>query len=121
MIPEDHDLLVKHSVKLNAICASQSKSEKTIADFIDKIDKRCDKRKDDTQMMQEKTMRTSTFWRIVTVLVAILLVMGASMGLNREMATRNEIQIMNNTKLIERNGIMLNKIIQDIIPHMIKE
>jgi len=115
MTAEDHDLLTKHSVKLDAICASQNRTEKNVLEFIEKIDKRCDKRKDDVQIMHDKTMKSTTFWKLVTILIVILTAMVATMGLNRTISLRNEIQIEHNTELIKKNGNLLNEILNDVL------
>jgi len=109
--PSDHDLLIIHSGQLQAACKMIGETNKTLTDFIVKIDKRCDTRRLETQQIQENAMKTSTFWKILTILVVILMAMMGAMGYNRTVSLQNEIRIENLTKLTETNGQMLNQLL----------
>jgi len=113
--PSDHDLLITHSGQLQSACEMIRDTNKTLTDFIVKIDARCETRKTETTRIQENSMRTSTFWKILTILVVILMAMLGAMGHTRDMVLRNETRIENLTKLTEDNGRMLNQLLRGLV------
>jgi len=97
----DHDLLIKHSVKLDTMCKLQQNIIVKLDSFIDKIDDRCEKRLDLITKEADSAVQNTTFWSLLTILVIVLMAMSATIGFNRTLSNRNEIQIAFNTAQIK--------------------
>lgn len=115
MSPSDHDLLITHSGQLAEACKMIKDTKQSLTDFIEKIDYRCETRRTEIQNAQDKTMRTATFWKILTITVIIIMAMMGAMGYNRTISLRNEVRIENLTKLTEMNSLMLHELLQELM------
>lgn len=113
--PSDHELLIIHSEQLHTMCDMIYDTKKVINDFIVKIDTRCDTRQTEMLHIQDYSMKVSTFWKILTITVIIIMSMMGAMGYNRTVALRNEVRIESLTKLTEMNSQMLHQLLQKLV------
>ena len=110
----DHDILTIHTEQLHTVCNMLKNNQDTLSQFIGKIDIRCEVRRNEILTVKENSMTTGAFWKILTVLVIILLAIISTAGFNRTLSVKNEIQIGNNAKMIEKNSVMMKTLLERI-------
>jgi hypothetical protein len=115
----DHDLIIKHSVKIDNLCKLVKLVDIKLDKHHDKMDERCEKRRTEfTEQIDnslEDVMSKDTIKWVLGIMILVMIAVSGSVGFNQVKIQKNEgrfdeclIQIKDNQKTIKNMQKILN-------------
>ena len=90
----EHDLLIKLHLKFDSMCSMQKDLKADLKEYKEKIDTRCESRSDHCGKMFEARIPSSTFWKVFSVIVLVLIAIGGTVSYNSITSAKNTVLIM---------------------------
>ena len=101
----DHDLIVRHSVKIDNLCKLMQELGTKFDDYSNKVDERCESRLENfttkIDHTAEEAVDENTFRWIVGIMIFAMISMVAMIGVNQVSGSRNSLLIEANIEHIK--------------------
>ena len=106
----DHDLLIRLHTKMDSVCKTLKEKNDSINHTIEILNKNCLHRREVCDKVLDEKLPGATFWKMVIILTIVLGALFTTAITNRVDVTKNTSVILQNTKQLDKNTVVLETV-----------